>query len=159
GVVHGQAHEYEAAVGVTLRGLDLMDYERDSDAFFRGLHNLVFVYASAGHYRDARKLLEDGRSLYEAHVSGVEVLRVRTLEGRIAAGLGEFLPAVRAFTAARDGFAERELPYDAALVSLDLALLWLEHGNYEGLRTVLEETLFLFHTLDIERDAVAAVFL
>jgi tetratricopeptide (TPR) repeat protein len=158
GAVHGQAEEYEAAVEATLRGLELMDYDRDPEAYFRGLHNLVYVYSSAGHHREARELLEDGRLLYEVHATGAEVLAVRVIEGRIAAGLGEFLSAVRHYTAARDGFADRELPYDAALVSLDLALLWLEHGNYRALRKILDETLLLFHTLDIERDAVAAVF-
>jgi tetratricopeptide (TPR) repeat protein len=158
GAVHGEAHEHEAAIETTLRGLELMDYDRDSEAYFRGLHNIVDAYASLGHYREARELLEDGRPLYEVHATGVVLLAVRGIEGRIAAGLGEFLPAVRAFTAARDGFADRELPYDAALVSLELALLWLEHGNYGALRKVLDEILLLFHTLDIERDAVAAVF-
>lgn len=83
---------------------------------------------------------------------------MRVIEGRIAAGLGEFLPAIRDFIAARDGFADRGLPYDADIVSLDLALLWLQHGNYKALRAVLDETLLIFYTLDIERDAVAAVF-
>jgi hypothetical protein len=49
-------------------------------------------------------------------------------QGRIAAGLGRRAEAIAALRQVRTDFAARGIPYDAALATLDLAVLLLEEG-------------------------------
>jgi len=84
-------------------------------------------------------------------------LRLRWLEGRIAAGLGEPDEAEAAFLGARAGFAENRLAYVEALVSLDLAALWLSQGRTAEIGALLAEVLGTFRALGIRREAIAVL--
>ena len=54
-------------------------------------------------------------------------------------------------------FGGRELTFDYALVSLDLAVLFLEKSLTIEVRTLAEEMLQIFRTQKIEREALAAL--
>jgi hypothetical protein len=81
------------------------------------------------------------------------------LEGLIAAGRGEADDAERLFREAQRSFLEMDLPYTAALASLDLAALWLRQGRTEETRNLVEELLATFRVLDIRREAIAALLM
>ena len=49
--------------------------------------------------------------------------------------------------------------YDAAMVSLDLALLYLQDGRTGEVRRVAEEMVTIFSAQDIHREATAALLL
>ncbi len=57
----------------------------------------------------------------------------------------------------RDGFIQEEIPYDAALVSLDLASLYAEQGAIQALKRLAGEMLVIFHSQKIHREALAAL--
>ena len=59
----------------------------------------------------------------------------------------------------RQDFTGRELPYDAALVSLDLAVLWLEVGCTAKVREMVGAIAWIFRAQKISREAVAALIL
>jgi hypothetical protein len=158
GMVLLHATRYETAAMVTLEGLKLIELT-DERLTFTALHNLISSLAMLGRYRQARVQLVATRPLYAEHASPAELLRARWLEGMIAAGLGEYLPAVWAYEEARAGFADLKLPYETALVSLDLAALWLEHGQLGEIEPLLQEVLLTFSVLAIGREAAAAILL
>ncbi len=54
-------------------------------------------------------------------------------------------------------FARRELTYDYALVSLELALILLAQGRTGETRTLAEEMLRIFQAQKVEREALAAL--
>ena len=64
-----------------------------------------------------------------------------------------------AFVQMRDGFLQEGLGYDAVIVSMDLALLYLRQGRTAELKTLAREMLPIFRSQDVHREAVAALVL
>ncbi|HEX2644121.1 MAG TPA: hypothetical protein VHU81_14095, partial [Thermoanaerobaculia bacterium] len=67
--------------------------------------------------------------------------------------------AQRALLQVRNGFEQAELPYDAALVGLDLAAVWLRQGRTAEIRRLLDEILTEFRARNIRREAIGAVLM
>ncbi|HET7042260.1 MAG TPA: hypothetical protein VFI13_09580, partial [Gemmatimonadales bacterium] len=79
------------------------------------------------------------------------------LDGRIAARLGRFGEAEPALREVRRRFLAEGNGYDASLVTLDLAHLYLESGRAAGVRALATEMLDLFLPRDIHPQALAAL--
>ncbi len=86
-------------------------------------------------------------------------LRLGWLRGDIAAGQGDLAAAERAYLEVRDGFVAQGIGYDAAIVSLDLAVLYLRQGRRAEVRRLAEEMIPLFQAQDVHREALAALAL
>ena len=56
----------------------------------------------------------------------------------------------------RDGFIKQEIPFDAALVSLDLAAVYLKQDRIHELKRLAAEMLAVFQSLVIHPEALAA---
>jgi tetratricopeptide (TPR) repeat protein len=87
----------------------------------------------------------------------LERLRVRWVEGSLRAGLGERLEAMAIFVEVQREFTRLRLPYDAALVSLELAVLWLEAGQTVEVRELALEMAWIFKATKIAREALVAL--
>ncbi len=72
-------------------------------------------------------------------------------------GLGQPEQAEKQLTAARDGFLAEGIPFDTALVSLELAHLYAEQGRTEDLKRISAEMLPIFSSRSIHREALAAL--
>ena len=59
----------------------------------------------------------------------------------------------------REDFTARELPYDAALSSLDLAVLWLEKGKTAEVPELAVGMGSIFQAKGVDRQALAALTL
>ena len=79
------------------------------------------------------------------------------MKGKIARGLGQLEQAEALFVAARDGFLEEGIPYDTALVSLEIALLYAEQGRRAELKRLAAEMVPIFASRHIHREALAAL--
>jgi hypothetical protein len=89
----------------------------------------------------------------------LDKLKAWWLEGRIAAGLGDSEGAEWTFRRVREGLQEAEMPYDAALVSLDLAALWLCQGRTAEIRRLVNELVAVFQAHKIRREALGALLM
>lgn len=89
--------------------------------------------------------------------AGLQLLRLRWLEGRVAAGLGRTEEAVAALEEVRQAFTQQKIAYSAALVSLNLALLYLQQGRAAEVRALAEEMIWIFQEKKIRREGFAAV--
>ncbi len=89
--------------------------------------------------------------------NNLERLRVRWVEGRLRAGMGERLEAMAIFVQVQREFTRLRLPHDAALVSLELAILWLEAGRMAEVRELALEMAWIFKAKKIAREALAAL--
>src|SRR5207244_3421917 len=83
--------------------------------------------------------------------------RLTWLEGRIETGRGRHGEAERALRAARRHFLDRDLGYDASLVTLDLATLFFRQGRIEEVQRLAEEMFPLFIARDVHSQASAAL--
>jgi tetratricopeptide (TPR) repeat protein len=85
--------------------------------------------------------------------------RMQWVEGRIAFGLGELDQAERSFMAARRAYLAQESGINMALVSLDLALVYLHLRRPDKLSEIAEELALIFDANEVHREAAAALML
>jgi tetratricopeptide (TPR) repeat protein len=153
------ALDLDEAVRLLGQGLALVNADREPGLVLAAVHNLLSHLVDSGQIPEARRVFRESRDLYAAYGGPIENLKARWLEGRIASGLGDSMEAERAFLDVRRGFEQADLPYDMALVALDLAALWLEQGRNREIQVLLDKTVIIFQVRDIRREAVAALLM
>ena len=120
-------------------------------------HNLVDALSKAGRYREAQVLLPQAERLAREVGSDLDRLRLSWTAGRIFGGLGERDRARIMLQTVRQEFIDRAIPYDTALVSLDLAKLLLAEQRLEEVKVLAAEMLVIFEAQQVHREALAAV--
>jgi len=147
----------EAAVGLLSQAPELLDHEKEPHLSAYVQHNLTHALVRLGQFQAARKQFQGLAGL--RNWSPLELQHLRALGGRIAAGFEEWEGAERAFWEVRAWFLEHDLIFDAALVTLDLALVLLEQGRDDELQKLAAEVLPLFQERGVTREALAALLL
>lgn len=137
----------------------LLDPERDPRLPLYARHNLLCCLITADRHAEAHQLLPEMRKLFERTATAVDHARLRWAEGRIAHGMGKGEEAEAIYRAVREEMLEHELGLDAALVSLDLALLFAENGRHDDLEELSTGLVGLFRSQEIHREALAALYL
>lgn len=139
-------------------GLSLIDPATESRLVLMACHNLAWALNDCGRAEEALRYLESFRSSYAEFPNAWTGLRLRWLEGRIAAGLGRLDEAEERLRAVRESFVEQGLGYDASMVTLDLAALYLgQEGRGAEVRKLAAEMLPVFLSQDVHRQALAAL--
>lgn len=147
------------AIETTRSALALLTPDSDPRLHLCGHYNLALQLKEAGRFAEAAELLEADAYLYSRFPEPWTQLRLLWLQADIAAGRGDLAAAERDYLATRDGFISQGIGYDAALVSLDLAVLYLRQGRTAEVRRLAEEMLSLFEAQDVHREAFAALSL
>ncbi len=147
------------AIEMVQTALERLPPEEEPRLYLNGRHNLALYLAEAGRYAQAAGLVAADEDLYRRHPEPWTQLRLSWLRGKIAAGLGDAVEAERFFRETRDGFLRQGNGYDAAMASLDLALLYLKEGRTADVLPLAEEMAALFEAQDVHREALAAVLL
>jgi len=156
-LVHSYAGEIAESIEALYRSLPLIDPQQEPRTVLCARHNLAGYLAEAGRLEEALCLYRDSRSLYRAFPDAWTQNRRKWLKGRINHGLGRRRAAEAFLTAARDGFLAEGIPYDTALISLDLALLYAEQGRSAELKRLSAAMVQLFSSCHIHREALAAL--
>jgi tetratricopeptide (TPR) repeat protein len=158
GFLLGLAGDPEAAIRHLTEGLQKVDPASDPRLVVAAQHNLTLYLAESGRYGEALRLLQSARPLYHQVGDQMSILRLRWLEGKIASALGHYKEAEEFLRGVHRELIERELGYDAALLSLDLATIYAREGRTAEMRRLAEEMLPIFKSRDIHREAFAALF-
>ena len=156
GHVLTQANEPEHAILVILRALRTM--EPQSPYRLAAVHSLALNLSESGFHDAAFQVIEKNRRLYR-RAGKLNQIRLFWLEGKIAAGLGQAGPAEGKLQTARRAFLHVGKPGDAALVSLDLALLFARQERRSDVAFLAEQMLGTFQALGIGREAMASLAL
>jgi tetratricopeptide (TPR) repeat protein len=156
-LVHSYAGEVEESIEALYRSLALIDPEQEPRTGLCARHNLAGYLAEAGRPEEALRLYRETRPLYRVFPDAWTQNRRKWLKGRIDHGLGRRRAAEFFLRAARDGFLAEGIPYDTALVSLDLALLYAEQGRSAELKHLAAGMVPLFASCHIHREALAAL--
>ena len=148
--------EPERAIRLLKTAMGLVDRREESRFYHALCFNRLLFLVEAGRAREARRLLERTPGLY-GYPDEVLRLRMLWLEARIALGLGE-LPRGRGMLAlARRGFIRRGDVYNAALLSLELAVACGRPGHALRAGLLARQAGALFRSLGIERESLAAL--
>jgi tetratricopeptide (TPR) repeat protein len=153
--VHDLLNQPERAIEVLQSALPLIAAE-DGELFLLTRHNLICFLTSAGRYIEAQGLYRKVSHLYSKFEGRPLGNRRLWIKGKIELGLGQDASAEAHFLQARERFLEKNIPYEAALVSLDLAALYADQHRTAELRQLAVEMLPIFTSRKIHREAVAA---
>lgn len=159
GLYTGYSNEPEQAIDLLRTGLTMIQPARDPKLVISAVHNLAGFMADCGRFEEAQRLLRRSRRAYFAEGDRLNLLKLRWLEARVAAGLGRLAPAEKNFLRVRRELEEAGLHYHAALVSLDLAAVWLSQEKGAEARQLVEELIVAFQARRIAREALAALLL
>jgi len=149
----------EGALAALAEAAPFVEASGDPDLLWRLLFNRTADLCSLERFEAAAELLPRVRKLAERQANALDLIRVVWLDARIAAGQGRDEEAITGLEQVRRDFAARELPYDAALASLDLAVLWLKSGRTAEVRELATEMEAIFKSRKIHREALAALVL
>jgi tetratricopeptide (TPR) repeat protein len=154
-----QMGDVEQAIVVLREAAPLIVEERDSRLVLCLKHNLAWFLPAVGRSQEAAALLPEVRDLAMRLGNDLDLVRLRWAEGRVAFGLGHRGPAEQAFKDVQRAFLERDMGYDAALVSLDLAILYAQEGCIPELKQLALDVLPVFSSQEVHREAMAALLL
>lgn len=159
GTAHGHAGRWGEAVRLIRKGLTLIDLVEEPRLQVSARHNLIWFLSDSGHPQEAQEDIEKTRQLYLELGEPTNLVRLRWLEGRVARELGRLDEAEAALRSARDAFLERNIGFDAARVSLDLAMVYAILGEREALKQLAAEMVPIFESRDVHEEALAALLL
>ncbi|MFY9824399.1 MAG: hypothetical protein WAM82_23690 [Thermoanaerobaculia bacterium] len=148
--------EYEGALEALREAAPWVEAERDPRLLFSLKFNLLVNLCHAGRFVEAASIMDEVRRQSAALGNDLDSLRVRWLEARIAAGTGRREEAVSTFEAVREAFTSRSMAFDAALASLDVAILLVEEGRTADVKALAEEMVWIFKAQGVGREALAA---
>ncbi len=89
----------------------------------------------------------------------LDLVRLSWARANIAFGLGDLRAAEEIFDQVRQEFAARGMAYDAAVVCLDLSLLYHQEGRTAELKQLTGELVTIFEGQEIHREAIGAFYL
>jgi tetratricopeptide (TPR) repeat protein len=156
---HIEQGDPELALQALRQADRLIDPEREPRLRLCIHHNLTDSLSKAGRHREAAALLPDLKDLAAMHGSSQDRLRLDWVEGRIAAGLGDYERACRLLSQVRRTFLDEDNVFDAALAALDLAVSYLQGGETGEVRKLADEMVTVFRFVQVPREALAALLL
>lgn len=148
---------FEAAIGVLRQATFLVESGKESRLLFALKFNLAANLSFLGQHAEAELMLPHLRSLAATHGSDVDRIRLHWLEARIAAGMGRRKQAVEGLSRVREDFASRGLPYDMALVSLEISIFYLEDDRTSEVRALARQMAPVFRAQGVHRESLAAL--
>lgn len=155
--VLSQMGDFEGALAALEEAASYVEHSREARHLavlqFNRVDNLIHLRR----YTEAAELLPEVRGLVVQQANELDLVRVLWLEARIHAGQGQRKKATAALEQVQREFTDHKLPYDAALSSLDLSLLWLEEGRTAKVRELAVGMAWIFASQKIHREALAAL--
>ncbi|MFL6262557.1 MAG: tetratricopeptide repeat protein [Thermoanaerobaculia bacterium] len=157
GVVLQYMGNPQEAAACFRRCLFLLDSLREPRLVGMSQYNLISCLQDAGQSAEAAALIPEARRMMEQVGTRFDLWRLRWTEGRVAASLGRHEEAEEALGEVREAFLDSALAFDAALVSLDLALVYLRQHRAGETRRLAAEMIPVFQSREVHREALGAL--
>ncbi len=155
-----EAGNLTEAINVLQEAGAILTPKTDPRLYWYSRHNLLSCLVAAGHLKEAEQLLPEIRTLSSRmEQPRINALRLKWIEGRIALGLGRIEEAEDALRQVQKEFLSRFMGYDAALVSLDLAILYIREHRHEEIKRLAFEIMPVFQSRDVHRESMAALIM
>jgi tetratricopeptide (TPR) repeat protein len=157
GSTYVQQGDYAAALGAMEQAAPLADPVRDPRLVFGLRYNVAVALCHLGRYSEAAPRLAEARELAFKLRNDLDLVRIVWLDAKVSAGLGRRDEAIAALRQVQVDFVAHELPADAALAALELAVLLLEEPRTREVRELAVEMLPIFASLRFGEEALAAL--
>jgi tetratricopeptide (TPR) repeat protein len=151
--------DLEQAVAILLQASETAIPDDDGRVVLSVQHSLADNLSKLDRFPEAEALLPAVIDLSRRCGGQVDLVRLRWIEGRVAAGLGHREEGVATLRKVRGEFAARHMSYDTALVSLELAVLYSEQGRAEEVKTLARHMVPIFQARNVHQEILAALSL
>ena len=158
GLFIGYSGQPELAIQLLSEGLSLVEWDREPRLVLMARHNYAWFLNDCGRCEEALFHLQRFRHSYdELFPEPWTELRLAWLEGRIAAGLERFEEAEAILREARKRSVEQRLGFEASMITLDLAALYLRQGKGEQVKQLAAALAPALLSQDLHGQAIAAL--
>jgi hypothetical protein len=157
--VFDQMGETGSALAALAEAKPFVEVSGDPRLLFAHLFKTVNNLCHLQKYQAAAEQLPQVRELAVQQSNELDLIRVVWLEARVAAGQERREDAVAGLEQVRQDFTARELPYDAALAALDLAVIYLKSECTGKVQELARAMAWIFQAKGITREALAALTL
>ncbi len=147
----------ERAIQALRQAEALLPESRDLRTSWLVRFNLVLGLWQLGRFTEAEVLLPGVRELALGLSNELDLMRSLWLEGRVAAGLKRLEEALPALEQVRRYFTTKGIAYDAALASLEVAVVYLEESRTEEVKALAREMAPIFTAQGVHQEALAAL--
>jgi len=144
----------EEGIPFLTQGLTMIDAARDPWLVRAGVFNLIWSLVECRRAAQADSLFRLSEAFFSTQIERIDAIKCVWLEGRIAAALGKEERAERRLRDALAGYEEVRLPGYVAMVSIDLAILWLRAGRSAEVAPLIEETIATFRSFGFQREVI-----
>lgn len=144
--------EPRAAMEVVIGTLDDID---DAEMIGAALHGLAIYLTHAGEPERALFVLKSGSPFFEK-MGRLARLRVLWFEGKLASVVGDLATALDCLQLAKQGFADRSLIQEVALLSLETAHAYARRKDLHAAQQELEGVPEILQALGIGPEEIAA---
>ena len=150
---------YQESVADHHSALLYIDLEEAPRLGFVVLHSMALRYTALGRMSQALHALDESVRVGSRAMNEGDWIRVAWARGRIHVAQDDLVAAEVEFADARDRFVASGHPLDAALVSLELAIVLAERGRFEEVAALASEMHAAFRAAGVPREARAAAHL
>lgn len=151
-----QKGDYEQALAGLADAEPQID-PRDAGLLFALRFDRASLLCDLERYTEAEPLLPEVRELAFGLGKELHLIRLRWLDGRAAIGLGRKEEGLAALQQAQRDFTDRRIAFDSALVSMDVAVFYLEQGRAAEVRKLTEQMYWIFQSQEVQLEALKAL--
>lgn len=152
-----EAGQHEQALAILAEARSLLTGQSEPRLARIVETNCVLLLCRLERYQEADALVPTVRQMTMTSGGELDRVRFRWIQGTVAAGLGWTQEALAHLEAVREEFIRREIPYDAALVTLEIAGLHLQEGRTAEVKRLACEVVAICQSNKVHREALAAV--
>jgi tetratricopeptide (TPR) repeat protein/transcriptional regulator with XRE-family HTH domain len=151
-----QMGDVEAALAALTEAAPFIEASGDRRLLFALRFNMADDLCHLRRFAEAAALLPQVREMAVQQSNELDLLRVMWLTSKTDAGQGRMEEALAGLEQVCEQFMVYELPYEAALASLDLAVLYLEAGRTAEVKDLAVASGRVFRMNGIDREALAS---
>jgi tetratricopeptide (TPR) repeat protein len=159
GLLSLEREDFSAAVDFFDRSLGILEESRSPRLINVALLNLAVSLNRAGDHDRAVGTLAEIKLRLDGGRDRILWAKMRWTEGRIFSSLGQIEESESAYLEALKFFSDRDVEIDAALVCLDLAVLYIEGNRTEHVKNLAQRMLPVFSGEGFAREVMAALIL
>jgi tetratricopeptide (TPR) repeat protein len=149
--------QLEDAVSLLRVAIARLDTAEETQLSLYARHNLTLCLSMAGQCEEAECLFSEIRGAFESWAKPLDLVRLRWTKGKIDCGRERFEAAEAAFRQVQQEFLRRDMGFDAALVSLDLMVVYAQQHRLDELKQLALEIAPIFESRDVHREAIATL--
>jgi tetratricopeptide (TPR) repeat protein len=149
--------DFEVALEVLSEAAPFVEASGDPHLLFALHFNRTDELSHLERWEEAANLLPVVTEMATEQGNELDLVRLGWLQAKVAAGQGHEAEAVAKLEKVSGDFTDRKLPYEAALSSLDLAVIWLTAGRNGDVAHLAVGMRWIFDAKGIEREALAAL--